>query len=51
MKREDFFSSDVSIKINVLRDIEEFWKTDIIFMTPKMLEKFEKDLSFYETKN
>lgn len=51
MKREDFFSSNVSIKINVLRDIEEFWKTDIIFMTPKMLEKFEEDLSFYDIKN
>ena len=33
--------------MDTLNAMEEFWKTDHIFMTDQELEKFKNDLEFY----
>jgi hypothetical protein len=48
MERTDFFSSNIETDITKLKEIEEFWKTDYIFMTDEQREKFINALVFYE---
>ena len=48
MERPDFFSSSIETDITKLKEIEEFWKTDYIFMTDEQREKFINALAFYE---
>jgi hypothetical protein len=48
MERPDFFSSTIETDIIKLKEIEEFWKTDYIFMTDDQREEFINALLFYE---
>jgi len=46
--RDSFFNSKIPISIDVLREIEEFWATEHIFMTYEGLQRFKSKLSFYK---
>ena len=48
--RKNFFASSMPVKIDLLREVEEFWKTDHIFMSRSMRGKFNKELEFYRHK-
>ena len=47
ISRGDFFNSQLRLDMDTLNAMEEFWKTDHIFMTDQELEKFKNDLEFY----
>lgn len=46
--RQHFFNSRDEIPILALLDLEEFYNTDHIFMLPKELEEFKKNLEYYK---
>ena len=46
--REIFFESVEKLDINVLLEIEEFWKTDFIFRGNKEKNDFKNQLNFYK---
>ena len=45
--REEFFNSDKKLEGKSLLELEEFYKSDHLFMTLKELRDFKKDLQFY----
>ena len=47
MTREIFFNSNKVLDYSILKNIEEYWKTDFIFMTEFQRKKFINNLSFY----
>lgn len=46
--RQHFFNSRDEIPILALLDLEEFYNTDHIFMLPKELDEFKKNLEYYK---
>ena len=46
--REEFFELDNKLEGKNLLELEEFFKTDHLFMTLKELRDFKKDLQFYK---
>ncbi len=46
--RQHFFNSRDEIPILALLDLEEFYNTDHIFMIPKELDEFKKNLEYYK---
>jgi hypothetical protein len=48
--RTEFFSSDYPIDYYRLKNIEEFWKTEQLFMTNIEISRMKKDLNFYKGK-
>lgn len=49
--RYEFFESDKELKGNSLLELEEFFKTDHLFMTLKDLKEFKNDLQYYTFKD
>lgn len=47
MTREQFFDSNKVLSYNKLKNIEEYWKTDFIFMTKDQKARFMEALIFY----
>jgi hypothetical protein len=47
LKRDDFFNSNKKIDYKEIKNIEEFWKTDFIFMTDNQRKQFIDELQFY----
>jgi hypothetical protein len=45
--REQFFKSTAKFTEESLLELEEFFKTDHLFMTLDELHEFKKDLEFY----
>ena len=45
--RTDFFNSQLRLDMDTLNAMEEFWKTDHIFMTDEEIENFKNELEFY----
>jgi len=45
--RNDFFNSQLRLDMDTLNAMEEFWKTDHIFMTNEEIEDFKNELEFY----
>lgn len=48
--RDEFFESNKELKGKSLLELEEFFKTDHLFMTLKDLKEFKKDLQYYTFK-
>lgn len=46
--RKDFFKNKDEISILSLRELEEFYNTDHLFMTPSEIVDFKKELQFYK---
>ena len=46
--RKDFFNSSIKINENYVLQLEEFWKTDLIFKSSNEKQQFREDLKFYE---
>lgn len=46
--REEFFTGDMELKGKSLLELEEFFKTDHLFMTLKDLKEFKNDLQYYK---
>jgi len=46
--RKEFFKDERELPIMSILELEEFYNTDHLFMTPNELEKFRKDLTFYK---
>ena len=47
VSKNDFFNSQLRLEIDTLNAIEEFWKTDHIFMTDNEIDEFKQNLEFY----
>jgi hypothetical protein len=45
--RDDFFSSNKILGYQQIKNIEEFWKTDFIFMSQRQRTDFMKSLAYY----
>lgn len=48
MARDDFFSSDIKMDIDGVKELDEFFKTDHIFMTLQELLDYKKALDYYK---
>ena len=47
VSKNDFFNSQMRLDTDVLNAMEEFWKTDHIFMTDKEIDEFKQSLEYY----
>jgi hypothetical protein len=48
LSREEFFTSEVEMDIEGVKELDEFFKTDHIFMTIQELKKYKGELDFYK---
>jgi hypothetical protein len=48
MSREEFFKLNTKINPEGINELDEFFKTEHLFMTPAELQLYKKELEFYK---